>query len=646
MPERVVRIILTGDSAGYIEAVERAGAASEVAQSKMDRMQTVGRGMSTLGRTMTMMAAPIVAVGAYSVKTAANFQRSMLLIRTQAGASQAELQNMSKALLNLAPAVGTSTSDLSSGLYHLESAGYRGKTALDALRTAAEGAQIGGANLTDTTTAMTAVMVAGFKGVHTLQGAMGALNATVGAGDMTMQDLNDALSTGLLGTVRQLGLQVNDAGAALAVLGDNNIRGAAAATRLRMGLMQLVKPSAAAQKVLSSLGLAPLQLASDLRKPNGLLVMLEDLRSHLQGLSKVQQTSDLASIFGGGRNSAAMLLLINQMGRLQQKYKDVALGASGFGKAWQETQKNVSFQWAKLKATAQVALIHLGNALMPIVTKYLPPLVNGIKSVIGWFTHLPKPILSVVVAITAFLAIGGPILMFFGSLATNVGAIIGLLGKLGVTVEALPILGELAAIGGAIYLLITHFKQVKKVVSEVFGAMWNVIKTVGHAIGSFFSGLWHGIVSGAKTVFHFLTHDTPLGGLLQAGGKLFSGNFGGALSSLAHGLSFGLLSKGGLVPRYFDVGGPVGTDTVPAWLTPGEFVLNRAATARIGIGPLQALNAGDSLGGGMTIVPGEVTLKVDGRQLAEAVVYYTLKRNARGATSLTGGGLMTGSVTA
>jgi trimeric autotransporter adhesin len=90
---------------------------------------------------------------------------------------------------------------------------------------------------------------------------MGQLNATVGAGDMTMQDLNDALGTGLLATLKTLGLQVNDAGAALAVLGDNNIRGEQAATRLRMGLMQLVHASETAQKAMHGLGLAPLKLA-------------------------------------------------------------------------------------------------------------------------------------------------------------------------------------------------------------------------------------------------------------------------------------------------------------------------------------------------------------------------------------------------
>jgi hypothetical protein len=39
------------------------------------------------------------------------------------------------------------------------------------------------------------------------------------------------------------------------------------------------------------------------------------------------------------------------------------------------------------------------------------------------------------------------------------------------------------------------------------------------------------------------------------------------------------MSSGGMVPKYFSVGGfAKGTDTVPAMLTPGEFVMNRSAT--------------------------------------------------------------------
>src|SRR5438309_1355327 len=127
---RTIRVILTGDSAQYVRSMEVAGKATEATQSKMERMQKVGRGMSSVGRSMTMLAAPIIGVGAYAAKSAASFQSSMELIRTQAGQGQAEVNSMSKSVLKMAPELGTSTADLADGLYHIESAGYHGAKAL------------------------------------------------------------------------------------------------------------------------------------------------------------------------------------------------------------------------------------------------------------------------------------------------------------------------------------------------------------------------------------------------------------------------------------------------------------------------------------------------------------------------------------
>ncbi len=47
----------------------------------------------------------------------------------------------------------------------------------------------------------------------------------------------------------------------------------------------------------------------------------------------------------------------------------------------------------------------------------------------------------------------------------------------------------------------------------------------------------------------------------------------------------------GLIPPGFAEGGPTGTDTIPAWLTPGEFVMRRSATAK-NFYALSAMNAG------------------------------------------------------
>ena len=112
-----------------------------------------------VGKLTLGFAAAGVAIGVESVKAAAKFQQSMELIRTQAGASQREVDKMSKAVLALAGPTATAPQTLTEGLYHLESAGFRGAKALAALKTAAEGAKIGGANLEDVTNALNATLV-------------------------------------------------------------------------------------------------------------------------------------------------------------------------------------------------------------------------------------------------------------------------------------------------------------------------------------------------------------------------------------------------------------------------------------------------------------------------------------------------------
>jgi len=58
-----------------------------------------------------------------------------------------------------------------------------------------------------------------------------------------------------------------------------------------------------------------------------------------------------------------------------------------------------------------------------------------------------------------------------------------------------------------------------------------------------------------------------------------------------------MFSKGGLVPSYFAQGGYAsGTDTVPAMLTPGEFVMSKYAVQSYGADTMRAINNGSSVG--------------------------------------------------
>ena len=57
------------------------------------------------------------------------------------------------------------------------------------------------------------------------------------------------------------------------------------------------------------------------------------------------------------------------------------------------------------------------------------------------------------------------------------------------------------------------------------------------------------------------------------------------------------MAMGGVVPKYFAAGGyGKGTDTIPAMLTPGEFVIQKRAVDMLGTGVMNSINNGEVLG--------------------------------------------------
>ena len=76
-----------------------------------------------------------------------------------------------------------------------------------------------------------------------------------------------------------------------------------------------------------------------------------------------------------------------------------------------------------------------------------------------------------------------------------------------------------------------------------------------------------------------------------------SGSISGSRGTIGSFIGAMGLASGGMVPKYFATGGlSRGTDTIPAMLTPGEFVINKNAASGIGINNLNRLNSGESFG--------------------------------------------------
>jgi len=89
-------------------------------------------------------------------------------------------------------------------------------------------------------------------------------------------------------------------------------------------------------------------------------------------------------------------------------------------------------------------------------------------------------------------------------------------------------------------------------------------------------------------------YDAASAEISGSAGEVTPGGGGGGGST-----SMQMMSKGGMVkPNYFAMGGfAKGTDTVPAMLTPGEFIMSKYAVDAHGINTLKSMNSGQPVGG-------------------------------------------------
>ena len=307
-----------------------------------------------------------------SVRAAITFHEQMELISTQAGASQREVTKMSAAVLKLSPHVAQTPEELAKGLFHIESYGIKGAKALNLLRIAAEGAAVGKAPIESVANALLAISGSHIRGIKGPGQAMGVMNAIIGAGNMRMDDLAGAISTGVLQKAKNFGISIQEVGAALGVMTHAGVPAQQAATRLGMTFAKLAAGAPVAQKELKKIGLTTDELGGTIRS-KGLLPALELLKAHLDasGLSATQQAALLTRAFGGGRSSGSLMALVQNLDDFQKTQDRIARNSGQFGKAWEHTQKTAAFATHNFKAALSVLGITLGSAVLPGLTKVL-----------------------------------------------------------------------------------------------------------------------------------------------------------------------------------------------------------------------------------------------------------------------------------
>lgn len=214
---------------------------------------------------------------------------------------------------------------------------------------------------------------------------------------------------------------------------------------------------------------------------------------------------------------------ILSLGDIQGALGDTA-GAMEEMKKLQEESLGQQFQKA-LRET-QAAFEPVGKKLAELTKNVLPPLVEGIKSVVEWFTKLPDPIQNFVYIFAGLMAV-------VGTLAPIIAVVVASVGVLGTTMGVvIGVIAGLAAVIAGVIWAIQNWGEITDWLSEKwtqfkdwFGELWSSLVQVCsdgwsstveyfseawasfiemmHAffdpIGQFFSDLWSGIVETASS---------------------------------------------------------------------------------------------------------------------------------------------------
>jgi TP901 family phage tail tape measure protein len=305
-------IKITGDVAGLKTALS--DAASSVSAAG-DKMQGLGTKLS-LGVT-----APIAGIAAMAVNSAATFEQSMNVMQQVSGATAAEMQGLQEQALQLGAQTSFSAGEAAAAMLELSKAGLSASEVAAAIGGTLDLAAAGGLGLAQAAE-ITANAVNAF-GLEASQ-ANSVANLLAAAANASSVEVTDlAYGMQMAGAVfSSSGQSLETLNTALALLGNNGLKGSDAGTSLKTMLMSLTAPTDTAAKQLQSLGVSVYDAAGNMR---ALPDVMNDLQSALYGTHAVTVTSSNLT----AEQAERMSYLQKTIKSTQKKLADYQAGIAG-----------------------------------------------------------------------------------------------------------------------------------------------------------------------------------------------------------------------------------------------------------------------------------------------------------------------------
>ena len=417
------------------------------------KLNRQGAKWKNAGRTMAAsFTLPFAAVGVAGIKMALDIETSLNKIQNLVGASSEQVAQYSKDLKKVSNDTGKSQAELADGLFQIESAGIKGKAAVDTLTVAAKASAIGLGETKVVADALTSVMNAyGSENISAAE-ATDQLAAAVKFGKLEAASLAPAIGQ-VIPIAAKLGVSFSQVGAAIAVYSKQGADAAKASTGVKAILANFLGEGTPKQaEALEKLGMS-MESVRESFKTKGLAQTLNEISNAAD-----KNGVDLSNVITNVRALSAAYAVTKDQEDYIKVSKGIADSANLVSDGFKNVEKSAGFKLNKAINQLKNVAITIGELLIPTVMK----LTGFLTSLVNKFNGLSDTTKKMIVSFSLVLAAIGPVLFIIGQLVISVGAITSAL--------------SLASAGVSSFLL----------VFSGIGAAVVAVTTLGFAIKSLF----------------------------------------------------------------------------------------------------------------------------------------------------------------
>ncbi len=432
------------------------------------KLQDIGKKMQAVGKSMTLhVTAPVVAGFGLAAKKSIDFDDSMRKVKATSGATSGEFQQLRDKALEMGAKTKFSASQSAEALNYMALAGWDTKDMLNGIDgvmqlAAASGEDLGAVSdiVTDSLTAF------GLKAKDSGHFA-DVLAQTSSKANTDVRGMGEAFKYAAP-VAGALGYTVEDTSIAIGLMSNAGIKGEKAGTALRTMFTNLAKPTKAMKNEMEKLGIS-------ITDSNGKMLPMRDvmdqLRGKFKGLSKDQQASAAATIFGKEAMSGALAVINASDEDYKKLTKSIDNSTGASERMSKQMEGGIGGSIRRMKSAIESMAISIGDVLAPHIRRA----ADLLASLADKFTSMPGWAKTAVVGIGVFAAALGPLILTMGAFTASIGSIIGTLG---------PLMLDIKLAGGLMGFLGTKAPLAAKGLTLVGTAFKFMLGPIGLAIAA------------------------------------------------------------------------------------------------------------------------------------------------------------------